>query len=146
LTAGWEFDQLMTHTTVAIGVVAIAFLGASLGGAALYFYRNAPPTCDSERALDRISEVLRDDFHLDSILVNNVSTVSGGFFGDNQDCSAEVAEIRGGVDASDMRWREIRYRIVQLGSQPFTITVELGDHVPLDPQTPSLWARVLAYL
>jgi hypothetical protein len=143
LTAGWEFDDLMRRMTLSIAFVAVALLGA----AALYVHRLAPPTCGSELALDRISRILRDDFHLDSIIANNVRTVSGGFFSDSHDCSAEIAEVRGDVDASVMPWREIRYRIVHQDKPPsFGITVELGDRVPLEPQNPSLWQRLLAHL
>jgi hypothetical protein len=128
---------------LSISFVAVALLGAAV----LYVYKTAPPTCGSELALDRISTILRGDFHLNSIIANNVRTVSGGFFNDTRDCSAEVAEVRGDVDASVMPWREIRYRIVHQDKPPsFSITVELGDRVPLEPKTPSLWTRLLAYL
>jgi hypothetical protein len=63
-------------------VLSIGFVAfASLGAATLYVHRNAPPTCTSDWALGRVSEILRDNFHLDSIIVNHIQTVSGGFFG-----------------------------------------------------------------
>jgi hypothetical protein len=128
---------------LSIGCVAVA----SIGAAALYVHSVAPPTCGSELALDRIAGILRDDFHLAAILTNNVRTESGWFFSDSHDCSAQVAEIRGDVDASAMSWRDIRYQIVHQDKPPsFGITVELGDHVPLEPKAPSLWMRMLAYL
>jgi hypothetical protein len=132
----------MKRIILASGVAAFALLGAI----ALYVRSNAPPNCGSEQALDRVSEILRDDFHLDSILMNNITTISGGFLSDRHDCSAEVTEIRGGVNASAMPWQEIRYRIVQQNkSRPPVVTVELGGNVPLAQPTPSLWKRLLAY-
>jgi hypothetical protein len=143
LAAGWEFDDLTTRMVLSIGFVAFA----SLGAASLYVHRNAPPTCTSDWTLGKVSEILRDNFHFDSIIVNHIRTVSGGFFSNTHDCAAEVAEIRGEEDASGMAWREIRYRIVRPDeSRPSAVTVELGNHVPLAPQTPSLWTRLLAYL
>lgn len=140
-----ECDGSMTRTRMALSIGFAA--AASIGAAALYVHGNAPPACGSGQALDRVSGILRDDFHLDSIIANNVRTVSGGLLSDTHDCSAEIAEIRGGVDASGMSWREIRYRIVPQDKPPsFGVTVELGDRVPLEPQTPSVWKRLLAHL
>jgi hypothetical protein len=141
-TVDREF-KLTTRMVLSIGLVAFA----SLGAATLYVHRNAPPTCTSDWTLGRVSEILRDNFHLDSIIMNHIATVSGGFFSDSHDCTAEVTKIRSGEDASGMAWQEIRYRIVhQDESRTSAVTLELGDHVPLAPQTPSLWARLLAYL
>jgi hypothetical protein len=90
--------------------------------------------------------VLRIKFHFDSIFVNDTRTISGGFFSNIHTCAAEVTEIRGNVNASSMPSREIRYRIVQHEkSQRPTITVEVGDYVPLSLPAPSLWKRLLAY-
>jgi hypothetical protein len=133
----------MTRTALCIGVAAIALLGA----AGLYVHGRAPPSCGSEVALNSVSAILRDEFHLDSIYMTSVTTVSGGVFGDRRECSAAIAEIRGGVRPSGAPWREIRYRIVRLGKSGVpVITAELGGQVPLPPPTPSLWQRMLAYL
>ena len=141
-TVDREF-KLTTRMVLSIGLVAFA----SLGAATLYVHRNAPPTCTSEWTLGRVSGTLRNNFHLDSIIVNHIRTVSGGFFSDSHDCTAEVTKIRSGEDAADMAWQEIRYRIVhQDESRTSAVTLELGDHVPLAPQTPSLWTRLLEHL
>src|SRR5580692_8634002 len=132
----------MKRIVLPIGIAASVLLGAIV----LYVHGNAPPNCGSERALDRVSEILRDDFHLDSVLMNNITTISGGLLSDSHDCSAEVAEIRGGVNASAMPWQEIRYRVVQRGrSGPPLVTVELGGNVPLAQPTQSLWRGLLTY-
>jgi hypothetical protein len=142
LTVDPDF-KLTTRMVLSIGLVAFA----SLGAATLYVHRNAPPTCTSDWTLGKVSEILRDSFHLDSIIINHIRTVSGGFFSNSHNCAAEVTEIRSGKDPSGMAWQEIRYRIVhQDESRTSAVTLELGDHVPLAPQTPSLWARLLAYL
>ena len=132
----------MTRRALFIACAALI----SVGLAVLYLHRSAAPACDSELATGRVYDVLRSEFHLDSIFVNDARTISGGFFSNDHNCVAEVTEIRGNVNASNMPWREIRYRIVQQEkSQRPTITVELGSYVPLAPPAPSLWKRLLAY-
>jgi hypothetical protein len=122
-------------------------VSASIGAAALYTHRDAPLTCDSEQALTEVSEVLRDEYHFDSTLINGVRTVSGGFFSHSQQCAAEVAQIRGNVNASDMPWREVRYEIIRREKSVHSdLTVSLGGAVPLAEPPPSLWTRLLAYL
>jgi len=94
-----------------------------------------------------VYEILRSDFHVESIFLNNVKTDSGGVFSDSRDCSAEITPIRGNESASTLPWREMRFRVVRQGkSQPPAITVELGGEVPLAPPQLSLWRRLLAYL
>jgi hypothetical protein len=129
-------------------ILSIGFVAfASFAAAGLYAHRDAPPTCDSEQALSRVGEVMRDEYHLDSTFLNNIRTVSGGFFSDSHECSAEVTEIRGNVNASDMPWREVRYQIVRREkSEHADITVRLGGAVPLAGPSPSLWARLIAHL
>ena len=127
------------------------FVGLAVSGSAgpvvLYMHRDAPLTCDSQQALNQVSKVLRDEYHFDSTLINGVKTVSGGFFSHSHRCSAEVVQIRGTVNASDMPWREVRYQIVRLEkSVDSDITVSLGGNVPLAGPPPSLWTRLLAHL
>jgi hypothetical protein len=122
-------------------------VSGSAGAAVLYTDRDAPLTCDSDQALTQVSEVLRNEYHLDSTLINGVRTVSGGFFGHSHQCSAEVAQIRGNANASDMPWREVRYQIVRRErSVDSDITVNLGGAVPLAGPPPTLWTRLLAHL
>ena len=131
--------------TLSIGFVAFA----SVAAAGLYAHRDAPPTCDSEQALSKVGEVLRDEYHLDSTFLNNIQTVSGGFFSDSHECSAEVTPIRGNVNASDMPWREVQYQLEQREKpERFSITVNLGGAVPLPGSAVrlSFGARVLAKL
>ena len=119
----------------------------ALGAAVLYVRGNATPDCGSDRALDSVSAILRDGLHLDGVYMTNIRTVSGGLFSDRHDCVADIAEIRGGVNASGVPWQEIRYRIARQGkSRTPVITAELGDHVPSPQPQPSLWRRILAYL
>jgi hypothetical protein len=140
---GLASNELLTRNALSIGLVAFALLGAF----GFYAHERASPACDSEQAMGRVSVILRNDFHLDSLLMNNVRTVSGGYFSDSHDCSAEVTQIRGNVDASGMPWRAIRYRIlVRDKAQSPAITVELGGSVPLAAKVPSRWKRLLAYL
>jgi hypothetical protein len=133
----------MKRMALPIGAVAVV----SLGAAALYARGNAPPDCGSERALDSVSAILRDGLHLDGVYMTNIRTLSGGMFSDRRDCVADIAQIRGGENASGMPWQEIRYRIVRQGkSRTPVITAELGDPVPPPQPQPSLWRRILTYL
>ena len=86
---------------LSIGVVAVA----SLAAMAMYVHRSGPPTCDSNRTIARVYAIPQDQFHMDSMFVNTIETVSGGFFSDRHECSAEVAQIRSHVNASDMPGR-----------------------------------------
>jgi hypothetical protein len=132
-----------TRTALAIGVAVIAAIGAAGFGV----YLSAPPTCDNRSTLASVNRILRTDYHLEHVFLNDVSTVSGGLFSDSRVCAAELAEIRGNENASALPWREIRYRIANQGkSQPPVITVELGTEVPLAPPQLSFWRRMLAYL
>jgi hypothetical protein len=122
----------------------VVALGA-IGAATWYLNSEAPPACGSEQALHAVTGILRDQFRLDGVFVNNIATVSGGLFGDRRECSAEVAAIRGNVAASDMPWRSIHYQIEQRdGSGRPIVSVQLGGNVPLANQAPSFWERLIA--
>src|SRR5271165_745149 len=86
-TAGPEFEDLKPRAVLFIGLAVLA----SAGAVGLGLYINAAPACDSTRTLDRVNVILRADFHLRGILLNNARTVSGGFFSASRDCSAEIA-------------------------------------------------------
>jgi len=135
--------KLIPRMVVPIGFAILA----SVGTVGLYARWNSLPTCDSEQAMNRVDEVLRDEYHLDSIFVNDIQTVSGEFFGDRRECSAEVTPIRGNMNASDMPWQEVRYQIERRAeSEILAITIKLGGAVPLAGPPPSLWARLRARL
>jgi hypothetical protein len=91
-----------------------------------------------------VTGVLRDQFHLDGVFVNNIKTEAGGLFGERRECSAEVAAIRGNVNAADMPWRAIQYQIDQRDNPAHpAISVQLGGNVPLAKPAPSFWQRLL---
>ena len=136
-------DRLTRRMVLPIG----AGLAIVLGSAGLYAYQGASPSCDSEPALRQVDAVLRESYQLDSIFLNNIRTLSGGVFSGRRECSAEVAAIRGNVNASDMPWREVRYRIEERDkAEAPVISVTLGGDVPLAKPEPTLWERLLGYL
>ncbi len=121
------------------GLVAVAGVAA----VAIFQHTRAAPGCDSEAALRRVSEILRDRFQYDSTFVNNVRTVSGSYFSERHECSAQVTPVRGNVSAADMPWRELHYSIAQSSaSTPPNITVRVGGDTPLAPPKHSLWTRL----
>jgi hypothetical protein len=134
---------LRTRPALSIGCAVLAAIGA----VGVYLYVTAAPPCNSTETLDSVAGILRDDFHINGIFLNDATTVSGGLFSGSRDCWAEVAAIRGNENASALPWRAIQYRIMhQANFQPPTITVQLGAEVPLAPPVPSFWERLLAYL
>ncbi len=134
---------MTTRRILPIGLVVSGLIGA----AALYVFVIATPACRAPQTIGRVYELLRENYHLDSIFLNNPTTVSGGFFSDEHDCSAEVALIRGNVNASTLPWREVRYQVVQNSNHSApVVTVELGGNVPLAPAALSFWSRLLAHL
>jgi hypothetical protein len=133
---------MLRRNALPIGFVVLAVLAIGT----IFVRRIAPPSCTSEQAMDGLSEVLRNQFQLGGIIVNNVETVSGWYFSDRHDCSAEFAEIKGNLSALGMTWRAIRFRVQQQDeAQRPVVTVEMGDVVPLAAKIPSVWKRFLAH-
>jgi hypothetical protein len=131
------------RTALVVGVSVIAAVGA----AGLGFYMNAAPACDNTRTLGRVYVILHGDFHLNSVFVNDVKTVSGDLFSTSRDCTANITPIRGNEDASASQWRAIRYHVAKPEkTQPLAVTVALGGDVPFVPPSLSLWRRLQAYL
>ena len=126
------------------GTLPVAFVAVGVivaGG--VYAKQWAAPGCDSEAALRQVSDILRQQFQYDSTFVNNVRTVSGGYFSERRECSAEVTQVRGNISASDMPWRDLRYSIAQRdASTPPEMTLQIGGDIPLAPARQSLWIRL----
>lgn len=143
VAGAWEFAEVTVRMALTISCVAVAVLGS----AALYAHRAAAPACDSDQVQGEVFRVLRDQFHLEGVFLHDFRTMSGGFFSDSRDCVAEVAEIKGNVNAADMRWRQVHYRIGRpASSETFAVTVDLGAAVPfVPPSKQTLWARLLAH-
>lgn len=139
----WEFDRLTIRTALPIVCVAAAILGATV----LYEHRGAAPACDSDQAQGQVYGVLRDQFHLEGVFLHGFTTISGGFFSDTRTCTAEIAEIRGNVNVTDLHWRQIRYRIARPDrTKRPVVAVNLGGATPFD-ETPeqTLWTRLRAH-
>lgn len=120
------------------------FVLVALGAAAVYVHDSGPPSCTSEPVLNQVYAELHDQFHLDSIFLNDIRTVSGGYFADRFACTAEVATIKGNQDVSTLPWRAVRYGIVQQDAPPgFAVTVELGGVTPFVRRKPSFWQRLV---
>jgi hypothetical protein len=120
---------------------------ASLGAAGLDGFLHRAPGCASDAAMRQVSIILRDQFHFDSVLVNDATGTSGSYFDARRECSAQVAQIRGDVAASDMRWRAIHYWVAsgEQSERP-DVRLELGEAVPLAAPLATLWQRLLGQL
>ena len=143
IDAAWEFDEVTTRITLCIvGVVVVG-----LGGAALYAHDSAAPACDGDATEGEVNRVLHDKFHLQGVFLHDVTTFSGGYFSDARDCVAEVAEIRGNVDAGNMPWRTVRYQVTRSGDpESPVVTVDLGKATPfVPPSGQTWWTRLLAH-
>jgi len=142
---GWSRSEAEAGSVAVRAGVGWAVLAAAviMGGAAAYLRSDAAPACGSDAALGQVYAALRDRFRLESVFLNDIKTLSGGYFSGHRDCAAEVTEIRGNVAASGMAWRAVRYQIVRREAAPYAdVTVSLGDSVPLAPERRSLWQRV----
>jgi len=138
-----EFAGLASRLLVSIGIAALA----SLAAAGLYAHSRAAPTCDSEQALNRLSDILRAEFHLESVFLNDIKSVSGNLFSTRRECSAQVTEIKGNISALDLPWRDLRYSIAPgPTAERADIAVKLGGGVPLAAKQKSLWKRLLGSL
>ena len=138
-----ELAELTVRMALSVSFAVVA----SAGAVGLYEYKDAAATCDNKQVMSKVYEILRDEFHIESIFINDIRTISGGLFSDAHLCSAEFAPIRGNVNASDMPWREVRYQIKrQEESEHISVTVKLGGDVPLARPTPSLWSRLFTFL
>ncbi len=135
--------KVTRRTARLLGLVAFVLLGA-IG---LYAHIRAAPDCDSDQAQRTTYQVLRDEFHFDSVFMNDVRTVSGGYFSDRRECAAQVTEIRGNVNASDMPWHQLRYWIARNDNAARAdITVKVGGAMRLAAPPLPLWQRLLAWL
>ncbi len=139
-----EFGEVITRMTQSIVCVAVA----ALAGVALYAHEDAAAACDSDPAQGQVYRVLQEQFHLQSVFLHDFTTLSGGYFSTVRECVAEVAEIRGNVDASGMNWRRIRFRVARSDNKEHPdVTVELGDAAPfVPPPEPTFWSYLRSLL
>jgi hypothetical protein len=137
-----EFDDLLTRSALFIGFIA----SASPGAVTLFAHRSAPPGRDSGQILDRVAAILYGVLHRGGLPVNDIRTVSSGYFTDSHDCSVEVTQTSVYVNASCVRWREIPYGILDRDeSRRAVVTFEVLGDAPLAGPPPFLWTSVLAY-
>lgn len=86
--------------------VCVCIVGLTLAG---FYVRRAMPSCDDPLLMHQLTEQISlDDHHRNGMLVTNVSTISGRFFG-QRSCRALVTEIRNDVDLSAGDWTRITY-------------------------------------
>ena len=80
-----------------------------------------------------------------TLAINDPETVSGGFFSIERGCSADVASIRGGLDAEHMHWLHVNYQVRETeGSGKVQITAQVIGPVPL-AAVHSYWGQWLEF-
>ena len=123
-----------------IMISAIAFKGAKF-----LIKEIEVPLCRGDEVTSELIESLKASSH-GTIVINNAITISGGVLSDERQCAADIAELRGGVDAADMHWTHVIYQ-VKKSAVPgkANVTAKLGGEVPLAPERSSL-ARWIEWL
>jgi hypothetical protein len=118
---------------LAVSIAAIAFKGAE------FLVRKIEvPLCHSDEATRGLVAALKAS-SLGTIAINNAVTISGGILSDERQCAADIAELRGGVDAADMHWMRVTYQVKNdATSGKADVTAKLGGEVPLAPVRSSL--------
>lgn len=118
---------------------------AALGVATWVLRRDTPPSCSSEPVLNATYAALHDRYQLNSIFLNDIRTVHGGWFSHRFECEAEVTTIRGNQDLADMPWRSVHYSVLHINGVPdFAVEAELGGPTPFVRQKPSWWQELIS--
>jgi hypothetical protein len=96
------------------------------------------PSCHSKEAVNAMIEALHDPA-LGTVAVNNATTLSGGVFSSVRRCTADIAPVRGGVDAADMHWMRVTYQ-VRKSTTPDSadVTATLAGDTMLAPERSTL--------
>lgn len=128
------------------GAVTLTVTAAALLGVMVWnLRRDTPPSCTSEEALNGAYAALHDRYQLDSIFLNNIRTIDGGWFSRQFECSAEVATIRGNEDLVRLQWRSVHYTVMHVEGVPnFAVLADLGGPTPFVRKKPSFWERLIA--
>ena len=124
---------------IALVLASVLFKGTKMVVAAI-----EPPECHSDAATSGLMVALHDSA-LGTIAVNNATTISGGLLSNERTCVADIAPVRGGVDAEHMTWRRVLYQ-VKTSDNPdqADVTAQMGDAVPLAPER-SFFMKWLEY-
>jgi hypothetical protein len=116
-------------------VLLVSVVGFKLGKSALQAIE--VPSCHSKEAVKGMIDALNDPA-LGTVAVNNATTLSGGVFARVRQCTADIAPVRGGVDASDMHWKRVTYAITKSDAPDgIDVTAKLGGETALAPERSS---------
>ena len=119
-------------------VLIVSIAAITFKGTMLLVREIEVPLCHSDEATRGLVAALRTP-SLGTIAVNNAMTISGGVLSDERQCAADIAELRGGVDAADMHWMRVTYQVKRDATSGKTdVTAKLGGEVPLAPVRSSL--------
>jgi len=114
--------RVSSRTIKSIGLVTAVVAIVALG---VYAYTAAAPACDSNEVLSRTTDMLRSQFNLDSVFINNIQVVSGNIFSDRRECTAQVTQIKNNISPTAMTWRQLRYWITP-GVDPELADIKLA--------------------
>jgi hypothetical protein len=126
-----------------IGVIVLVLAIAGFKVTKIAVNAFGVPSCHSTEAIKGMIEAIaRPEFG--SLAVNNAVTTSGGLLSTTRHCSAEIAPIRGGVDAGDMHWMHVTYQVRKAATPAqVEVTATLGGDTTLAPKRSEMarWAE-----
>jgi hypothetical protein len=134
--------SMTRRSKITLLVVILAVIGVKAVKIALNAF--AVPSCHSEETIKGMIAALGKP-DLGTLAVNNAVSLSGGVISDTRLCTADIAPIRGGVDAADMHWMRVTYEVRKAASPAkVAVTAKLDGDTTLAAERSQL-ARWIEY-
>jgi hypothetical protein len=128
---------------LAVSIVILAIAGAT--STKIVTHAFGVPSCHSKESIKgMIAALAKPEFG--TLAVNNPVNMSGGPFTMRR-CSAEIAPIRGGVDAVDMHWMRVSYQVRKADTPAeVAVTATLEGDTTLAPERSRLAQFIGSFL
>ena len=138
-------DQANAANICLKSIVGVVFaLTLLLIGAKFTVRTLSPPGCHSDQVVDGLAGSLKY-LALGTLAINDAETLSGGFLSTERGCSADLASIRGGLDAEHMHWLHVNYQVREIeGRRKIEVTAQVVGPVSLAP-VHSYWGQWLEF-
>ncbi|WP_155723312.1 hypothetical protein [Gluconobacter potus] len=90
-----------------------SIIGATVlvvAAAGIFYFRNPAPSCSSAEVERLTVEILGEQLKIPgSLSLTNIIEKSGGFFGVNRVCEADIQGIQGGTEMFGVKLNRVRY-------------------------------------